>query len=756
MAVAASLSLTYCAKNEIAPSEPVNKDGVPFEISASLSTKTVNDGLATKWAEGDKINLFHAVAGSTTYTSDNAFTLDANREGVFTGTLTGTLTSGTNYDWYAIYPYYSSTITPAATTKGWINLGQISNGNYLTQDGNDSKAHLCGTGLPLYGVVKNVASDQMPQMQMNNLTSVVAVRVKNATTEPLAVSSVKFTSKEDIVGTYYIDFTGDAVKYTMSGPSYVSSTASLTVKNSEIAAGAEATFYIPIKPHTVVAGSKLTLSVNGYEKESPALTKDVTFTAGKIKTLVFEYDKVIVDYVTIPWTEDFSGDLSLYTLTNGGTTTKTYNEKNAGGTAPELLISKSKGSFAAKVKADAGNYLLTFKSNNPSYLTVTASDENVVIKPESIDTNNMSAKYSITIPEGGSTFTLTFTNTTKNNARFDDVSLIKDERIVLSAPSNVMADLVANVPNSIGVVWDAVENAESYVVAATPTTGNAVTKEVSTNSCTLEGLAYNTEYTISIYAKSSDETKYINSSVVTLENKVTTGSEPAIITVDKANVTVAGDGDVITLKYSVKNPVEGESISAISSESWIKTFNFDTTGEVSFRVDANEGEERTATVTLSYKGAADVVVTIKQLVKGAVVKEPKSYEWDLTKVSNNWESSGCVTYFSQPYGIKKVGASITNKSINDFKDAVSLSISVKSLCNGETTSKLTIYLVDKDGKIIGDGKEITPVKASTASKTTYQSVLFDSVDSSVTGMMVKCTTFGKNVLINGVKYTATY
>ncbi|HCY74020.1 MAG TPA: hypothetical protein DHU75_08130, partial [Rikenellaceae bacterium] len=36
------------------------------------------------------------------------------------------------------------------------------------------------------------------------------------------------------------------------------------------------------------------LSVNGYEKESPALTKDVTFTAGKIKTLVFEYDNTSV------------------------------------------------------------------------------------------------------------------------------------------------------------------------------------------------------------------------------------------------------------------------------------------------------------------------------------------------------------------------------------------------------------------------------------------------------------------------------
>lgn len=624
MAVVASLSLTNCTEKESLREHPSVSEGIPFEISTELDVKTVNDGLATKWAENDSLNLFHAVAGETSYVSDGKFTLDATREGVFTGELASALDNEQSYDWYAIYPYEKYVKTPAATNSGYRNLGQISNGKYLTQNGNDSKAHLCGAALPLYGVAKSVASDAMPQMQMKNLTSVVAVDVNNTTTEALNVNSIKFTSTEDIVGTYYIDFTGESVKYTMSDAKYVKSTASLTVENSEIAAGAKATFYIPIKPHTVAAGSTLTLSVNGYEKESPAFTKDVTFTAGKIKTLVFEYDKVVVDYVTIPWTEDFSGDLSLYTLTNGETTTKTYNEKRADGTAPELLISKSNGSFAAKVKADAGNYLLTFKSNNPSYLTVTASDENVVIKPENIDTNNKSAKYSITIPEGGSTFTLTFTNTNSNNARFDDVSLIKDERIVLSAPSNVMADLATNVPNSIEVVWDAVENAGSYVVTAKPATGNAVTKEVSTNSCTLEGLAYNTEYTISIYAKSSDETKYFDSPVFTLEEKITTGSEPAIITVDKTNVTIAGDGDVITLKYSVKNPVEGESISAISSESWISTFDFDTTGEVSFRVDANEGEERTATVTLSYKGAADVIVAVKQLAKG-VMAEKKTF-----------------------------------------------------------------------------------------------------------------------------------
>ncbi len=405
MAVAASLSLTYCAKNEIAPSEPVNKDGVPFEISASLSTKTVNDGLATKWAEGDKINLFHAVAGSTTYTSDNAFTLDANREGVFTGTLTGTLTSGTNYDWYAIYPYEEVLETPAnnAETKKYIYVGGRSD-TPAVQDGNNSMAHLVGDYAPLWGKALGVASDVMPSMQMLNLASVVAVKVKNTTSEPLTVSSVSLTSKESLVGTFYVDITGENVKY-VDG-TYTSSTATLKVNGATaLANGEEAIFYIPIKPHTEVAGSKLTLSVNSYEKESPALTKDVTFTAGKIKTLVFEYDKVVVDYVTLPWEIDGTGGSNTwkntiglsqsglgsdYALSNSPyltkfDTTNDYVQVKYDSPAKQIRFTVKKlggegeSSFSLKGSVDGSNFaeietfkvtgtqnaVLTFVSNNP-------------------------------------------------------------------------------------------------------------------------------------------------------------------------------------------------------------------------------------------------------------------------------------------------------------------------------------------------------------------------------------------------------
>lgn len=564
MALAASLSLTNCTEKIEGPIAPATPAGIPFEISADISTKTINNGLATQWAEGDAINLFHAVAGTAGYVSDNDFTLDATRGGVFKGSLTGTLDASKSYDWYAFYPYSEYNKTPAGVSKetfGYTHIGDKSQ----TQERNDSKAHLCGTALPLYGVAKGVASDVKPKIAMNNLASVVAVKVKNTTTEPLVVKSVSFTSTEDIVGTYYIDFTGENVVYKGSGKDYVSATASLTVNNGDaIPANSEATFYIPIKPHTVAAGKTLKISVNGYEKPL-TLPQDVTFTAGKIKTLAFNYDKVVVDYVTIPWTENFSRDLSLYTLSNSTKRDESY----AKGSAPELMV-KGSGSFSAKVKADAGNYVLMFKSNHADYLTVLSSDKNVTVTKES-DT-----EYLLTVPEGGSTFTLTIKNTRtgeKDNARIDDISL--------------EADTAVKVP---------------------------------------------------------------------------------VITVDKTTVSAKPEGDIVTLKYSIKYPAADATITATSKETWVNTFDYKTDGEVTFAVDANDGEARTATVTLSYPGATPVAVTVSQNAKGAVEPSVFGNDWNTlfgTKYSGSFNPK--ANELSLNGSVNGVSIKVTNgTSLNGY------------------------------------------------------------------------------------------
>ena len=197
-------------------------------------------------------------------------------------------------------------------------------------------------------------------------------------------------------------------------------------------------------------------------------------------------------------------------------------------------------------------------------------------------------------------------------------------------------------------------------------------------------------------------------------------------------------------------------VSTTSDWAKVSTPSGENNGEVEITFSENSTDtERTADIVVTTEDDS-ITKTFKLTQNGDGDAEPKSYEWDLTSKSNDWTSNGCVTYFSQPYGIKNVNAYIANKSISDFANASKISVSVKSLCNGAPTSKLTVYLVDATGKAIGDGQVIIPDNISNASKTTYKEVIFNSVDSKVTGLMIKCTTFGKNVLINGVKYTVNY
>lgn len=638
MALAVSLSLTNCTEKIEGPIAPATPAGIPFEISADISTKTTNDGLATKWAPGDAINLFHAEAGKTMYVSDGEFKLDATRVGVFIGNLTSALDASKSYDWYAIYPYNKALTTPAnnATTAKWCYVGGRSD-TPAVQNGNNSTSHLVKSYAPLWGKVANVPSNEKPSMMMQHLASVVKVKVTNTTEKPLTVNSVAFTSTEPIVGQFYIDVTGTAVEYTTATGLYNSSTASLTVNGATpLANGESAVYYIPIKPHTVASGEILKISVNGYEKPL-TLPKDVTFTAGSIKPLAFNFDKVVVDYVTIPWTEDFSGDLSLYELVNGASETKPYNENLAGGTAPELLINKQGGSFSAKVKADAGNYLLTFKTNKPDILTVLLSDASVTVVKES-DT-----EYLLTVPEGGSTFTLTIKNThEKDNARIDDISLV--------------ADTAVRVP---------------------------------------------------------------------------------IITVDNTNVSVKAEGGNVTLPYSIKYPAAGATITATSAETWVKGFDYTVPGEVTFAVDANEGEARTATVTLSYPGAEDVAVTVSQRAAGssALVDKTATITFGTNDVKidkasvtanddqkNSWTITtvGTTSFTAQPtfYQVgsgSKPATSITFTTTLP-EDAEVTSISAKFGGFGSTAGTVTLKVGETSigtGKL-NDKNDVTVTSTSTA------------------------------------------
>ena len=281
--LAAAFTLTNCAKEITNPDQQPETAGYPFEISASVvDTKTVNDGIKTKWVAGDQINLFHAVCDMTEYKNDGAFTISNADASKFGGSICEALDPTEEYDWYAFYPYTSTLETPKNTTVA-INIGTD-----LVQDGYGSMAHLAGEALPLYGKAIAVPGADMPSIKMNQLASVIAVNVTNNTAAPIEVNEVEFFADGNyLTGTYYVDFSGASVEYS---PAQAQVTATVAVNNAtSLAVGATATVYIPIIPFSAWGGDSLKLTVNGEVTKELYIENDVHFTAGKIKNLNFSY-----------------------------------------------------------------------------------------------------------------------------------------------------------------------------------------------------------------------------------------------------------------------------------------------------------------------------------------------------------------------------------------------------------------------------------------------------------------------------------
>ena len=292
--IAMAFNLTNCVKNEeITPSVETKGD---FEIYASVS-RTANDGLNTVWSTGDDLAVFHAVTDATTYTKDGQFKLEDVATGRFLGNVNGTLDPQEEYDWYAMYPYSSYVPGPANTGSGYMTIGCAAGANQ-TQVGNNSMAHVAGKNYPIVGKAYAVPAGLSPALTMTHVASLVEFEITNSLEEAFTVSSIQFTTPEQIVGTFYIDFTDIAnIKAASSGANYTSSSATLAVTDGvAIAKGASAKFYLPVAPFTAKAGANLTVVVtatsesgSGAHEKTIALTSDVAFKSGKIKNVKVNY-----------------------------------------------------------------------------------------------------------------------------------------------------------------------------------------------------------------------------------------------------------------------------------------------------------------------------------------------------------------------------------------------------------------------------------------------------------------------------------
>ena len=254
--VAAAFALTNCAQKEsYAPVQEEAQNSIPFELVVNLpvETKTVNDGMHTKWQAGDAIKVKFEAKYIYPISSTSTFTTTGN--GVFTGSLSGIIGDiFAHLNLANIYVYYpkDSEGVPASTV----------------QKGYNSMAHLCDANCPLYGELEktdlnssggNGACTTEP-LTLQHTTSVIEVAVTNNTAAAVNVNEVDFLVDGAVKATTVVENAG------------------------ALAAGETAKVYIVVEPGTY---SNLSFTVNdSFVKTINAA--EATFTAGLIKKVNFE------------------------------------------------------------------------------------------------------------------------------------------------------------------------------------------------------------------------------------------------------------------------------------------------------------------------------------------------------------------------------------------------------------------------------------------------------------------------------------
>lgn len=205
---------------------------------------------------------------------------------------------------------------------------------------------------------------------------------------------------------------------------------------------ATAKIYYTLDGKTPDATSKLyTTGVGVTIPEKTTTLKAVAIKDGKaskVAEAVYTYVAVTPEKPNAPniytiWSEDWSkykeddkpteGSNATYECKDGGSTTKIYNGKIAGGTTPELLISKLGGAFTINI-LDLKNFFGTLYfslTSNADKINLSSATENITLGKFTKE----GRKYTcaITIPQGTKGLNLKIENKIKSNIRVDDLSL---------------------------------------------------------------------------------------------------------------------------------------------------------------------------------------------------------------------------------------------------------------------------------------------------------------------------------------------
>ena len=582
---AVALSIVACQKTDIVPGSTITS--LKFTSKKPIledESKTAWIGTTINWSKGDAIRVAYTCngvwqnadgtstadekSGSKTAKAYQSTSLSADAEtaefsvpGDFKGTAEGT------YVFYGAYP--SSACTDGTDFKYAPSLTvTIPTAQTPAANSFDSAADIMigqsvndYTGIPTEAVPMNwdrmVAHAQLTFKTLKGFT----------VGEKISKVELSADSEADMVGTHYFYLDTRNI----SKPSSTVANA-LTINGTNLYVDETGTFvawasYLPctVKSLTVV----VTTDKATYTREISSC--ELVFKKNARNTLTIKMDGAVRNEIVSG--PDYSGEWLIAGKHNevyyaaqkwvsGNNNLKCLSIGYDGSSVTRAEGIEDCKMVFTKIETGtyAGMYTIEDASSTEktkSYLYAAASGSNYLMSHTSLDDHSY---WSITENEDGSYKIIAEKSSNRNLMRFNPneksgvaaplvscyasnsptgsaITLIpysaiaEDTRTPLSTPE-VIASLNeedTKVTNSIDVMWNAVKNAGSYVVTATSAGGDAKSETVNADTeesytHTITGLAYKTEYTISVVAKPSDTTLYRESEAGVADDKVTTGA----------------------------------------------------------------------------------------------------------------------------------------------------------------------------------------------------------------------------------------
>ena len=384
--MAAIVSLVSCQPKEIF------SETRTMTITASSDlTKTTNDGMSTLWAEGDQLHVFYS--NGSTYEKAGVFTLSEGNGSVSaTFTCESAKTPSGSATWYAIYSGASTAVpaTPAGSADGdgYVFLGR-SNG--IDQPAYGDMSKVAASHCPMYGVAQNVSSGATPAFSMKQIASVIEFNVVNNTSGTLVVNSLQLVETVDIAGQYYLDVTSSEPVLTGVSGKTINNPLVRIKTPTELAAGASAKIYMPVKPfkHALTAGMEVVVSgsIGGKVGSktfslTPSTDAQATFVPGKIKTVTVNVTGLDVATESNTVKEVLNGDLNTDYLVENALVTLVYAKGFfvTDGTGTILVFTNDAPAVKKGDKVSISGQISTYSGmtqfNRPA-VTVLSSNNNV-------------------------------------------------------------------------------------------------------------------------------------------------------------------------------------------------------------------------------------------------------------------------------------------------------------------------------------------------------------------------------------------